>query len=386
MNRPVLASFVLSITISLGFMSQPGLAAQPAQVANKDQILVTHDNGDVSLVQRSSPAGLYIEVDRVAAGLIQGHWPANQYIGSTHWWWVGQTNGTVRGFEYRREDPLQTMIDDPNRSITVDTYITPGRPNAGSNFAGVAPNGKTLWNSAREVDEIQEIDSDPNSTTFGQILTRIPVPLSAKAGNPTAAIGAMRPCDMSISPDGKFLFEPDLGGETVTAVDIRTKQVVNQLLLNPAVPGTRVRPFMLTTNGKIALVENLEGTYAVIDVSDPYNMYEIKRLTRADGVGVAPTTNEFTPDGKYSYLIANGSPSIPGVLSVLDLKTLTITKQIQLPTGCRPNAGSFSRDGRHFFLGCTNAQSLAVIDTQSQSLAQNLPFEDSPTPRGVLVR
>lgn len=36
---------------------------------------------------------------------------------------------------------------------------------------------------------------------------------------------------------------------------------------------------MLTTNGKIALVESLEGTYAVLDVSDPYNMYEIKRLT-----------------------------------------------------------------------------------------------------------
>lgn len=386
MNRLALASFVLSITTTLGLAIQPVIAAQPAQADSKDHILVTHDNGEISLVQRASQTGAYVEVDRVAAGLIQAQWPANQYIGSTHWWWVGQTNGTVRGFEYRREKPLQTMIDDLSRGITVDTYITPGRPNVGSNFAGVVPNGKTLWNAAREVDEIQEIDADPNSATFGQVLTRINVPLSTMASTPTAALGAMRPCDMSISPDGKFLFEPDLGGETVTAVDIRTKQVANQLLLKPLVPGSRVRPFMLTTNGKIALVENLEGTYAVIDVSDPYNMYEIKRLTLADGVGVAPQTSEFTPDGKFAFLIANGSPSVPGVVSVLDLITLTINKQIQMPAGCRPHAGDFSRDGKHFFVNCANAQSLAVIDTQSQTLAQNLPFADSPTPRGVLVR
>jgi len=386
MNRSAFSPMLGVLATALGLSFGSALADVPDNTSNKDSILVTHDNGEMSLIQRASPSGLYVEVERVAAGLIQPQWPANQYVGSTHWWWVGQTNGTVRGMEFRREDPLQAMVDNPDRSITVDTYITPGRPNVGSNFAGVTPNGKTLWNSAREVDEIQEIDADPNSPTFGQILTRINVPYSSKVGTPTAAIGAMRPCDMSVSPDGKFLFEPDLGGETVTAVDIRTKQVAHQLLLNPLVAGTRVRPFMLTTNGKIALVENLEGTYAVIDVSNPYNMVEIKRLTQADGVGVSPQTSEFTPDGKYAFLIANGSPTVPGVVSVLDLATLTINKKIELPASCRPHAGDFSRDGRHFFVNCSNAQSLAVIDAKAQMLVQNVPFADSPTPRGVLVR
>jgi DNA-binding beta-propeller fold protein YncE len=191
---------------------------------------------------------------------------------------------------------------------------------------------------------------------------------------------------MSITPDGKYLFEPDLGGETVTAVDIRNRQVIGQLLLVPLVPGTRVRPFMLTTNGKIALVENQEGTYAVIDVTDPYNIYEIKRLTRADGVGVSPQTSEFTPDGKYAFLIANGSPSVPGVVSVLDLATLTIPKQISMPLGCRPHAGDFSRDGQHFFVNCSGSNSVAVIDTESQSLVQNVTLADNVTPRGVITR
>jgi DNA-binding beta-propeller fold protein YncE len=386
MRPTTLPTLALAASVLLG-LSLPALATQPAG-ANDDLILITHSNGSISLIKRDprNRTAPYFEAEKVYAGLVGADWPANQYIGSTHWWWTGQTNGSVQGFEFRRQDPLQAMVDDPGRSINVDTYIKPGRPNLGSNFAGVTPNGKTLWNAAREVDEIQEIDADPNSRTFGQILTRIDSPLSSKASTPTAALGAMRPCDMSITPDGKYAFIPDLGGETVTAVDIRAKKVINQLLLEPLVTGTRVRPFMLTTNGKIALVENLEGTYAVLDVSDPYNMYEIKRLTQADGVGVNPQTSEFTPDGKYAYLIANGSPNVPGVVSVLDLNTLTITKQITLPTGCRPHAGDFTRDGRHFFVNCSASSSVAVIDTKSQTVIQNVLLADNVTPRGVITR
>ena len=367
-----------------------GLVSQPVVADSKDHVLVTNSDGSVSLIQRDKrgPDGPYREVERVHAGLIGADWPANQYVGSTHWWWVGQTDGTVQGFEYRREDPLQEMIEVAGRQVTVDTYITPGRPDRGSNFAGVTPNGKTLWNAAREVDEIQEIDADPHSRSFGQILTRISVPLSTQASVPTSTLGAMRPCDMSITPDGKYLFEPDLGGETVTAVDLRSRTVVGQLLLEPVstAPGARVRPFMLTTNGRIALVENQEGTYAVLDVTDPANMREIKRLTPADGVGISPQTSEFTPDGKYAFLIANGSPSVPGVVSVLDLKTLTINKQIAMPSGCRPHAGDFSRDGQHFFVNCSNASSVAVIDTKTQEVVQNVELADNVAPRGVIVR
>ncbi len=389
MNNFRVTALSVALALAAGTLlpSAASVASAP-EGDNKDLVLVTLSNGEISLIKRD-PQNLdapYFEAEKVNAGLVGADWPANQYIGSTRWWWTGQTNGTVQGFEFRREDPLDAMVDDPDRTVNVDTYITPGRPNLGSNFAGLTPNGKTLWNAAREVDEIQEIDADPNSPTFGQILTRIEVPDSPDVSNPTASLGAMRPCDMSITPDGKFLFEPDLGGESVTAVDIRKKRVVKQLSLEPLVPGTRVRPFMLTTNGRIALVENLEGTYAVLDVTDPYNLYEIKRLTQADGVGVAPQTSEFTPDGKYAYLIANGSPTVPGVVSVLDLRSLTITKQIKMPAGCRPHAGDFSRDGRNFFVNCSGASSVAVIDTKLQEVVQNVALADNVIPRGVIVR
>jgi DNA-binding beta-propeller fold protein YncE len=392
MNNVRVTTLSAALALAAGTLlpSTASVASAP-EGDNKDLVLVTLSNGEISLIKRD-PQNLdapYFEAEKVNAGLVGADWPANQFIGSTRWWWTGQTNGTVQGFEFRREDPLDAMVDDPDRTVNVDTYITPGRPDRGSNFAGVTPNGKTLWNAAREVDEIQEIDADPTSPTFGQILTRINVPSTPGVSTPTATLGAMRPCDMSITPDGKFLFEPDLGGESVTAVEIRSKRVIDQLSLAPAFPNAtnpRVRPFMLTTNGRIALVENLEGTYAVLDVTDPYNLREIKRLTQADGVGVAPQTSEFTPDGKYAYLIANGSPSVPGVVSVLDLRSLTITKQIKMPDGCRPHAGDFARDGRNFFVNCSGASSVAVIDTKLQEVVQNVALADSVTPRGVIVR
>ena len=388
MYRPTHSAIALALSTALGLSGISFALADTAPKGdNKDLVLITNTDGSVSLIKRDprNKAEPYFEAEKVYAGLADAAWPANQYIGSTRWWWTGQGNGTVEGFEFRREDPLHEMVES-DRRINVDTYITSGRPDNGSNFAGVTPNGKTVWNAAREVDEIQEIDADPNSPTFGQILKRIDVPVSAFASTPTSGQGAMRPCDMSITPDGKFLFEPDLGGETVTAVNIRSRQVVDQLVLAPLTPGTRTRPFMLTTNGKIALVENLEGTYAVLDVTDPYNMVEIKRLTQDDGVGVRPQTSEFTPDGKYAYLIANGSPEVPGVISVLELKTLTIPKQITLPPRCQPHAGDFSRDGQHFFVNCSGSSSVAVIDTKRQELVQNVALADDVTPRGVITR
>jgi DNA-binding beta-propeller fold protein YncE len=388
MYRPTHSAVVLALSTALGLSGISFALADTAPKGdNKDLVLITNTDGSISLIKRDprNKEEPYFEAEKVDAGLAGAAWPANQYIGSTDWWWTGQSNGSVEGFEFRRADPLQAMVES-DRRINVDTYITPGRPDNGANFAGVTPDGKTLWNAAREVDEIQEIDADPDSPTFGQILTRIDVPYSAFASELTPSRGAMRPCDMSITPDGTFLFEPDLGGETVTAVDIHSREVVGQIVLDPLEGNESTRPFMLTTNGQIALVENQDGTYSVIDVTDPYNMHEEKRLTQDDGVGVSPQTSEFTPDGKYAYLIANGSPSVPGVISVLELTTLTIPKQITLPPGCRPHAGDFSRDGRHFFVNCSGASSVAVIDTKTQELVQNVALADNVTPRGVLNR
>ena len=316
-------------------------------------------------------------------------WPANQYEGEEKWWWTG-LSGEVVGL--KAGNSVKRLNNAKKRKV-VDTYtyagVPSGLPTTGSNFIGVSPKGKTAWNSAREIDEIQEIDIDPDSDTFGQILTHISVPISADAGPPGSATrGRMRPSDVSITPDGKYLLEPDLGGETVTVVNISNKQVIAQITLPRQNPANRVIPFSLTTNGKLALVENFEapfGTVDIIDVLDPANPVHIKKLTQADGLGVTPETSEFTPDGKYAYIIANGSPTTPGEINVLDLDTLQITKSIALPAGCRPHTGDFTNDGGYFVVNCSGANTVAVISNELQEVVQDVALSGL-TPRGVVTR
>lgn len=388
------ASLLGLCTISIAIASPANDQDSDHHVDRKDRIFITNDDGSISLIERVHERfGMdYKETGQVQVGLVGPHWPANQYEGNPNWWWVGVPTGSVRGFKAKPNAPLSDLAKAENQ-MNVNTYtydgVPAGLPTQGESFAGVTPNGKQVWNAAREIDEIQEIDSDPHSPTFGQILTHIKVPLSAFAGSGSATQGKMRPCDMSITPNGKFLFEPDLGGETVTAVDIHHKQVVSQLQLQPTVAGEKVRPFMLSTNGKLALVESLEGQgqYVVLDVSDPRHMRQIKSLTQADGLGIRPITNEFSPDGKYAYLITNGSPSMPPVISVLDLSDLQIVNNIALANNCNPFAGDFSKDGRHFFVACSGNNTVAVINTQLQVLEQEVAVSgDNPLPRGVIVR
>jgi DNA-binding beta-propeller fold protein YncE len=327
------------------------------------------------------------EVDNQAVGF-RTSWPANQYEGETDWWWSG-LSGEVVGLKASKS--ARPLTKDENR-IYVDTYtyagVPAGLPTSGSNFIGVSPKGGTAWNSAREIDEIQEIDIDPDSDTFGQILTHIPVPISADASAGSATRGKMRPCDMSISPDGRYLWEPDIGGETVTGVDIANKQVTAQLTVPREDPANRVIPFMLTTNGKVALVENFEapfGTESIIDVTDPANPVHLKKLTQADGLGITPMTSEFTPDGKYAYIIVNGSPSVAGGINVLDLDTLQISKTIALPAGCRPHTGDFTNDNGFFVVNCSGNGTVAVISNELQEVVQEVALSDT-VPRAVISR
>ncbi len=321
-------------------------------------------------------------------------WPANQYDGHPAWWWTG-LSGQVIGIKAKASlSPLKN----PGAIVPVDTYNVPGGPEVGSNFIGIMPDGRTAWNSAREVDRIQEIDTDPGSPTFGTILNEILVPDQDLDSPATPTRGAARPCDATITPDGRYMLEPDLGGESVTIVDIDAKQIIHQLSPEPISGEEKVLPFMATTNGKIVLVENLEGdnTYDIWDVSDLPNepMWKTK-LTQADGLGVDAQTSEFTRDGRYAYLIMRGVANADlgtneaSRIDVLDVDKnsvdyLTIVNNIELPKNCRASTGDFSNDGRYFFVNCNGTDELVVVDSHTQSQVLAIPVGTGP--RGVIVR
>lgn len=328
-------------------------------------------------------------------------WPANQYPGHPAWWWSG-LGGEVVGIKAKASlSPLKNA----NNLKYVNTYVLPGAPvktGSRSNFIGISPDGRTAWNSAREIDEIQEIVTDPSRPDFGTIAKRIPVPDLDPSSAPSERNGAARPCDATITPDGRYFLEPDLGGESLTVVDTQTKQIIHQMLPLVDDGNPKVLPFMATTNGKIVLVENLEGvgTYDVWDVSMlPDAPVHLKKLNQInDGLGVAGQTSEFTPDGRYAYLIMRGVENAPigsaeaSRVDVLDVDEsspsyLKIVNNIELPFNCRASTGDFSNDGAYFFIGCQKYEGdgeLVVIDNETQHAVLNLAV--GPSPRGVIVR
>ncbi len=325
-------------------------------------------------------------------------WPANQYRGHPAWWWTG-LSGEVIGIKARASlSPLKNA----NSLVPVDTYDLPGAPvktGSRSNFIGISPDGRTAWNSAREIDEIQEIITDPSHPDFGTIATRILVPDLDPSSSETVMNGAARPCDATITPDGRYFFEPDLWGESLTVVDTQSKDIIHQVQPPQVIPDERVLPFMATTNGKIVLVENLEldgGTYDIWDVSVlPAEPIHLKKLTAADGLGVDAQTSEFTPDGRYAYLIMRGDPTAPAGspdtsrLDVLDVVEssptyLEIVNSIELPEACFASTGDFSNDGRYFFVNCNRRDELKVVDNRTQEIVATIPVGIGP--RGVIVR
>jgi hypothetical protein len=375
------------------------LPAIPA-VAQVSHIFVSNSGDDtLSLLQCVVSEGKQAirceERERMDVGF-NNAWPANQYQGHPAWWWTG-LSGEVVGLKAKAS--LQPL-NSPQNVKFVDTYVIPGRPNSGSNFIGVSPHKLTAWNSAREVDRIQEIDVNPDSPTFGTILTSLTVPDLDPTTPATATRGAARPCDATMTPDGRYFVEPDLGGESVTFVDTEAGVILWQVASPPANPDEKVMPFMATTNGDIALIENLEapsGTYDVFDVSVlPNQPIHLKKIGPADGLGNSPQTSEFTPNGRYAYLIINGladDGTLPeeerGRIDVLDVDRtsatfLEIVNRIELPTNCRPHAGDFTTDGGYFVLNCSGRDQVAVINNASQTVVETVAV--GPSPRGVIVR
>jgi YVTN family beta-propeller protein len=372
------------------------LAASGSVSATVSHVFVSNSgDGTTSLIKCVTSNGkkpiTCSEKDRRDVGFTHS-WPANQYDGHPAWWWTG-LSGEVVGVKAKAS---LSPLDNANNVVLVDTYNVPGRPESGSNFIGISPDGRTAWNSAREVDLIQEIDTDPDSPTFGTILTEIFVPDQDPDSVQTATRGAARPCDATITPDGRFFLEPDLAGESLTVVDTWTKQIIHQVLPEPAFEDEKILPFMATTNGKIVLVENLEGdnTYDIWDVSNlPAAPVHLKKLTQADGIGVNAQTSEFTPDGRFAYLIMNGAPSgnpeDASRLDVLDVVEgsptyLEVVNSIELPENCRASTGDFSNDGRYFFVNCNGSDELAVVDSLSETVVTTV--EVGGGPRGVVVR
>ncbi|MFB6273942.1 MAG: twin-arginine translocation signal domain-containing protein [Salinibacter sp.] len=247
------------------------------------------------------------------------------------------------------------------------------------NYTELTPDGNYILASARFDDALLKIGANPDNPDFGQVVGRI------------ERFQEAQPCDISITPDGRFAVEPDRNppgsSQAVSTVDVDTFEVAGTVPVPPIVadsPGD-VEPFMLTgsRDGTLAFVETIEGsagTVGVFDISDPARPTEIKRFTPDDGLGELPITDEFTADDAFNFVINRNSSDI----TVVDVANLEIVNTISLVEGGNPVAGDFSIDDEKFYVPIQNQDVVAVVDVERQEMIKTI--EVGPEPVGAIAR
>ena len=87
-----------------------------------------------------------------------------------------------------------------------------------------------------------------------------------------------------------------------------------------------------------------------------------------------PTTNAWTPDGRQSWVLAEGDNS------VIIMEAQPPFKQLQrIEVGPGPGNVSFRRDGKYAYVTVGGLNAVAVIDTAKLTVETMLPAGRSPS-------
>lgn len=243
---------------------------------------------------------------------------------------------------------------------------------SGANWQERTPDGDALVVSAREPAHTQfKVDADPGSEAFGEVLAELDRTDEGGRGD-TDGPG---PCDVSIHPDGRYAYVPDLFGDTLTVLDVEAFELVRQVDVAPVGEGG-AKPWMATVapDGERMLVEHNEGTNgteSVWDLSDPAEPTELARLTTDDGLGRRPLTSEVSPDG-------TGFVCTPGTddLTVVDLLSQTVETRVDV--GGDAFAATWDPDREKLYVPVQTDDSVAVVDPVARAVTATIPVGAKP--------
>lgn len=167
------------------------------------------------------------------------------------------------------------------------------------------------------------------------------------------------PCDLHLSSDGQVAYFPERDQDTVTSLDVASRQVLKRV---DFAKGSR--PHMLRVSP--------DGTY--VWVQDAHsNMNEILdartlQVLNVQPVGKHPTTNAWTPDGRYSFVLHEGDNFILVMEAHPPFKQL---KRIEVGPG--PGNISFRPDGKYAYVTVSGLNAVAVIDMIAMRVETMLP-------------
>jgi YVTN family beta-propeller protein len=312
-------------------------------------------DGTVSVVDAATDE----VVDTRAVGL-SSSFPSNQYApgltddpGDSLWLNVGRG---VRAL----------AVGDLSETARVET-------GSGANWLERTPDGAHVVVSAREPAHRQfRIDADPDSDAFGEVTGRID---RADEGGVGDAEGP-GPCDVTVHPEGRYAYVPDLFGDTLTVLDVEAFEVAAQVPVQPVGDGPS-RPWMGTASwdGETLLVEHDEGsrgTESVWDLADPAAPALRARLGPADGLGGRPLTSEIGPDSETGYVLTPGTRDV----TVVDLRAGEVRDRIDV--GGEAFSATWGPDRRKLYVPVQTADEVAVLDHVAGEVTARIPVGDAP--------
>jgi DNA-binding beta-propeller fold protein YncE len=176
------------------------------------------------------------------------------------------------------------------------------------------------------------------------------------------------PCDLHLTPDGRFAYTPERDQDTVSMFDTRTWELVKTVNF-----AAGSKPYMLrvSPDGKEVWVQTSQ-----VNLNTVLSSEDLSTLTTMP-TGKGPVTNAWTPDGRYS-LVANEGDTFA---SVFDARTYKEVARLTIGQG-GTNIG-FTRDGSTGFMAVTGANSVAVIDMGKLSVVTQL--KAGTQPQGLIV-
>ena len=191
----------------------------------------------------------------------------------------------------------------------------------------------------------------------GRIFQRLP--------QPGAFLGLV------FSPDGKELYASGGDSDAVFRYTWRDKQAtpdgsIALAVKDPKQPGTRFPAGMAFSRDgkKLYVAENVSDTLALIDVATGSVEQRLPTQTYPYGVAV-------TPDGKV-FVSAWGGTTV----SVFAPDGPKLKEERRIQVGRHPSALLLNASGSRLFVTCASTNNIAVIDTQSYAVIENL--SDAP--------
>lgn len=172
------------------------------------------------------------------------------------------------------------------------------------------------------------------------------------------------PCDLHLSPEGRVAYFPERDQDTVSSLDVASRQVLKRVNF---AKGSRPHMLRASPDGKYVWVQDAHTN--VNEILDARTL----QVLDAQPVGKHPTTNAWTSDGRYSYVLHEGDNF------VLIMEAQPPFKQVKrIEVGPGSGNVSFRPDGKYAYVTVSGLDAVAVIDTATMKVEAMLPAGRMP--------